>query len=117
MVFFEEELERRTHGRIEVETYFSGTLGTERQLMDLVATGVLHGTRGGFYADANRKYSLFELPFLVEDWDQLLRLIYSDFTGRINRGARGERLSCSRMWCFAGISESYDECAAAPYAR
>ena len=90
MVFFEEELERRTHGRIEVETYFSGTLGTERQLMDLVATGVLHGTRGGFYADANRKYSLFELPFLVEDWDQLLRLIYSDFTGRINRGARAK---------------------------
>ena len=66
MVFFEEELERGTNGRIEVETYFSGTLGTERQLMDLVATGVLDGTRGGFYADANPKYSLFELPFLVE---------------------------------------------------
>ena len=90
MVFFEEELESRTSGRIEVETYFSGSLGTERQLMDLVATGVLHGTRGGFYADANRKYSLFELPFLVEDWDQLLRLIYSNFTGRINRGARAK---------------------------
>ena len=88
MVFFEQELENRTNGRIEVENYFSGSLGTERQLMDLVATGVLHGTRGGFYADANPKYSLFELPFLVEDWDQLLRLIYSDFTARINRGAR-----------------------------
>ena len=88
MAFFEEELESRTNGRIEVENYFSGSLGTERQLMDLVATGVLHGTRGGFYADANPKYSLFELPFLVADWDQLLRLIYSDFTARINRGAR-----------------------------
>ena len=88
MVFFEEELESRTNGRIQVENYFSGVLGNERDFMDMVATGVLQGTRGGLYADANPKYSLFELPFLVEDWDQLLRLIYSDFTARINRGAR-----------------------------
>jgi len=88
MEFFERELEHRSGGRIEVETYFSGTLGGERELMDMVATGVLQGTRGGLFADANPKYNLFLLPFLVEDWDQALRLIYSDFTARINRGAR-----------------------------
>ena len=88
MVFFKRELEKRSKGRIKVENYFSGVLGNERQLMDMVATGVLEGTRGGFYTDANPKYSLFELPFLTADWDELLRLIYSDFTARINRGAR-----------------------------
>ena len=88
MVFFEQELERRTGGRIQVENYFSGLLGNERELMDLVATGVLEGTRGGHYADANRKYSLMELPFLVDDWDQALRLIASDFMARINYQAR-----------------------------
>ena len=88
MVFFKEELEKRTGGRIQVENYFSGVLGNERDVMDMVATGVLQGTRGGLFVDANIKYSLFELPFLVEDWDQALRLIYSDFTARINREAR-----------------------------
>ena len=88
MVFFEDELEKRTGGRIQVEAYFSGVLGIERDVMDMVATGVLQGTRGGLYVDANIKYSIFELPFLVEDWDQGLRLIYSDFTAGINREAR-----------------------------
>jgi len=88
MIFFEEEIEKRTSGRIQVETYFSGVLGIERDVMDMVATGVLQGTRGGLYVDANIKYSIFELPFLVEDWDQGLRLIYSDFTEGINREAR-----------------------------
>ncbi len=54
----------------------------------MVATGILQGTRGGLFPDANPKYNLFLLPFLVEDWDQALRLIYSDFTARINREAR-----------------------------
>ena len=88
MEFFERELERRTGGRIEVENYFSGVLGGERELMDMVATGVLQGTRGGLFADASPKYSLFQLPFLVEDWDQALRLIYSDFADGINQSAR-----------------------------
>lgn len=88
MVFFERELERRTDGKIEVEDYFSGVLGNDREMMDMVATGILQGTRGGLFPDANPKYNLFLLPFLVEDWDQALRLIYSDFTARINREAR-----------------------------
>lgn len=88
MEFFERELERRTGGRIEVENYFSGVLGGERELMDMVAAGVLQGTRGGLFADASPKYSLFQLPFLVEDWDQALRLIYSDFADGINQSAR-----------------------------
>lgn len=88
MVFFERELEKRTGGRIEVENYFSGTLGGERELMDMVATGVLQGTRGGLFSDASPKYSLFQLPFLVENWDQALRLMYSDLADRVNKSAR-----------------------------
>ena len=87
MLFFKEELERRTEGRIHVELYFGGVLGTERELMDFVTMGVLQGTRGGFYADANPKFQLFMLPFLIDDWDQATRLMQSTFTGEINRGA------------------------------
>jgi C4-dicarboxylate-binding protein DctP len=88
MLFFEKELEARSGGRIRVENYFSGTLGSEREMMDMVATGVLQGTRGGLFADANPKYVVFMLPFLIENWDQAIRLINSDFTAEINHGAR-----------------------------
>jgi len=88
MEFFERELERRSDGRIQVEIYCGGVLGTERELMDLVATGALQGTRGGFFADANPKFNIITMPFLVEGWDQALRLVNSDFMRRINEGAR-----------------------------
>ncbi len=88
MVFFENELEARTDGKIQVENYFSATLGSEREMMDMVATGALQGTRGGLFADANPKFVIFMLPFLVSDWDQATRLLNSDLTRSINEGAR-----------------------------
>ncbi len=88
MLFFKEELEKRSQGRIKVELFFGGVLGNERELMDLVATGALQGTRGGFFADANAKFNLFTLPFLVDDWDQAIRLVGSDFMRGVNQGAR-----------------------------
>ena len=88
MEFFKQELEKRTGGRIDVQTFYSGVLGQERELMDMVALNVLQATRGGFFADATPKYALFTLPFLVENWDQALRLVNSDLAKRINLEAR-----------------------------
>ncbi len=87
MKFFQKELEKRSNGRIKVELFFGGVLGNERELMDMVATGALQGTRGGFFADANPKFSLFNLPFLVENWDQAMKLVNSDFMKKINKEA------------------------------
>ena len=87
MEFFSEQLQARSDGRIVVENYFSGVLGSEREMMDMVATGVLQGTRGGLFADANPKYGIFMLPFLVEDWDQAERLVNSSLTNEINAAA------------------------------
>ena len=88
MLFFKEELEKRSGGRISVDLYLGGVLGNERELMDFVATGVLQGTRGGFFADANPEFNLFTLPFLVDDWDQAIRLVNSDFTKEVNARAK-----------------------------
>ena len=88
MVFFKDELERRTGGRITVENYFSGVLGNEREMMDMVATGVIAGTRGGLFVDASPKFVLFMLPFIVENWDQASRLVNSELTQEIHRDAR-----------------------------
>jgi tripartite ATP-independent transporter DctP family solute receptor len=90
MDFFERELEERTEGRIQVELFFGGVLGTERELMDFTALGAIQGTRGGLFADANPKFNLLTLPFLVADWDEALRLAGSDFMKSINQGARAQ---------------------------
>ena len=103
MLIFKEQLEQQTDGRIQVELYFGGVLGTERELMDLVATGALQGTRGGFFADANPKFRLLTLPFLVDGWDQAINLVNSDFMQELNQGAR------ERGWHIpaTGISQGF----------
>ena len=69
MDFFKQELEQRTDGRIRVENYFGGILGTEREMADAVAIGALQGTRGGMFEDASVKCNIVLLPFLVEGRD------------------------------------------------
>ena len=66
MEFFKQELEKRTDGRIRVENYFGGILGTEREMADAVAIGALQGTRGGMFEDASVKFNIVLLPYLVE---------------------------------------------------
>lgn len=103
MAYFEEILEARTEGRIDVENHFGGTLGRERELMDMVALNILQGTRGGLFFDVTPKYLIYLLPFLVEDWDQALRLINSEFTARVN--AEGRRNGYHVPAC--GISQGF----------
>jgi C4-dicarboxylate-binding protein DctP len=88
MIFFKEELEKKTRGKIIVENYFSAVLGTEFEVLDMVATGALQGTRSGGFTNVNKKYNIFMLPFLVKDWDEAQRLLNSNFTNKINREAR-----------------------------
>ena len=88
MLFFKENLEKETSGRIKVELFFGGILGNERELMDLVSTGALQGTRGGFFNDVNPKYNLLTLPFLISNWDEASNLVNSDFMESINNGSK-----------------------------
>ena len=88
MRHFKKIVEERSQGRLQVELYFGGVLGTERELMDYVTMGVLQGTRGAFYRDANPQFQLFTLPFLVANWDEAIALIQSPFTAALNQKAR-----------------------------
>lgn len=83
MKFFEEELEKRSNGRIKVENYFGGILGTEREMGDAVATGALQGTRGGMFEDASIKFNIVMLPYLLEEWDQAICLVRSPWMMKI----------------------------------
>lgn len=88
MLFFKERLEKESDGKIKVDLFFSGVLGNERELMDLVSTGALQGTRGGFFNDVNPKFNLLTLPFLVSNWDEASNLVNSSLMETINAGSR-----------------------------
>ncbi|WP_298921123.1 TRAP transporter substrate-binding protein [uncultured Roseobacter sp.] len=87
MAFFENELEARSDGRIAVENFFGGTIGNEREMMDQVTSGLIQGTRGGFFADASGAFNIYQLPFLVANWDEMQCLVASDFTDGIEARA------------------------------
>ncbi|MFC2135794.1 TRAP transporter substrate-binding protein [Bacteroidota bacterium] len=88
MTYFKTELEKRTKGKIRVENYFSAVLGTEFEVLDMVATGALQGTRSGGFTNVNKKYNIFMLPFLVDGWNEALKLLSSDFTKKINEESK-----------------------------
>lgn len=85
MKFFKETLEKRSGGRISVQNFFGGTLGTEREMADAVAMGALQGTRGGMYQDASIKFNIMQLPFLLDSWEQALRLVRSPWMTQVAR--------------------------------
>lgn len=87
MEYFKEQLETLSNGRIEVELYFGGTMGTEAEVLDLIKTGALQGMRGGIWQTANPKYFIYALPFIFEDPYQAGRAMDSDIGRKINEGA------------------------------
>lgn len=87
MVFFKEELEKRSGGKIQVELYFSGTLGKESEVLEMVKMGNLQGCRGGLFERANKKYLMYTLPFMFANADQVVKVMNSDLGAEINKGA------------------------------
>ena len=87
MVFFKNMLERASNGRISVELYFSGVLGKEAEVLEMVKLGTVQGSRGGLFERANKKYLMYTLPFLFENADKVVAVMRSDLGKAINKGA------------------------------
>ena len=67
MLYFEEQLEKKSNGRIKVELFFDGVLGKEAEVLDMVKIGTIQGCRGGLFERANKMYLLYTLPFLFQN--------------------------------------------------
>ncbi|MFW6209084.1 MAG: TRAP transporter substrate-binding protein [Spirochaetota bacterium] len=87
MEYFKEQIEKLSDGRIEVELFFGGTMGTEAEVVDMVKTGNIQGMRGGSWQKANPKYFIYALPFMFEDPYQAGRAMDSEIGQKINEGA------------------------------
>lgn len=78
MLWLADELEKRTDGRIQVEVFHSGVLGTEKEMFEMVATGALDGYRGAFYEQLNSQFNIYNLPFLFANYDEMKHFNASD---------------------------------------
>ncbi len=87
MAYFKEQLEKKSGGKIKVELYFSGVLGKEAEVLEMVKMGNLQGCRGGLFERANKKFLLYTLPFMFAEAGQVVNVMNSDFGVKINKGA------------------------------
>lgn len=87
-LYFEEELEKRTGGRIQVEVNGNGVMGSDDELMDMCKMNTIQVTSGSGFEKANRMYSLYQMPFLFATVDEFDTVLKSDFEKRIQEGAK-----------------------------
>ena len=87
MVFFKDKLEKASNGRIQVELFTGGVLGTEAEVLDQVKIGTIQGCRGGLFERASGMYLIYTLPFMFENIEQVQRVMSSDFGRKINESA------------------------------
>jgi len=87
MFFFKDKLEKASNGRIKVELYTGGVLGTEAEVLDQVKIGTIQGCRGGLFERASGMYLIYTLPFMFENIDQVLKVMNSDFGAKVNESA------------------------------
>lgn len=87
MLYFEQELEERTNGRIQVEIYPNGTMGTEAELMDMVKINAIQGTCGSQFEKANPQYLIYNMPFMFDSPEEFQSVLDSDFEKKLAEGA------------------------------
>jgi tripartite ATP-independent transporter DctP family solute receptor len=103
MELFKEQLEKASNGRIKVELFFSGVLGKEAEVLDMVVTGSVQGCRGGLFERANKMYLLYTLPFMFENTDQVVKLMRSEFGDKVNADALENGIYVPASGCAGGF--------------
>ena len=87
MLKFKELIEAQSEGRIQVEIYANGLMGSEAEVMDMVAMNVIQGTAGSQFAKANTKYLIYQMPFIFASTDEFQAVLDSEFETKIQEGA------------------------------
>ncbi|MCP4398446.1 MAG: TRAP transporter substrate-binding protein [bacterium] len=109
MLWFEEEMEKRTDGRIQVEIHHSGVLGNEQEMFEMTVSGEIQGTRGGFWTQLNKEYFLIYVPFLFNNYEEWLHFNKSEMVENMNtKGSiNGIYIPSSGIFGFRNILTTY----------
>ena len=71
---FGELLQERTDGRYRVRVYNSAQLGSEKEMQEMLTLGTAEITVAGLLNTYEPLFSVFELPYLYEDREHVLRV-------------------------------------------
>lgn len=88
LLLFEEWVEARTNGAVQVELYPSGQLGTEAEQVESVKMGTLEATRSGCYEDVCPKLLLYTMPYLFEDIEGVKKIMRGPLGEEIAEGSK-----------------------------
>ncbi|MBN1113946.1 MAG: TRAP transporter substrate-binding protein [Oligoflexia bacterium] len=115
MAYFKTILEERSEGRITVELYTAGVMGTESETLDMVIAGTdLQGYRGGNFSTISNQLLLYTLPFFFENTTQATALMRSDFGKAINASAEANGLHIPATGVAGGFRNITTSAANAP---
>lgn len=88
---FKADVEAKTNGGIKINIYPAGQLGSEKEMLEAVKMGTLQGMRGGQF-DFLPRLQIFTLPFLVENSEQINKLLTSDLAKKIMAEAQKDNM-------------------------
>lgn len=102
---FKDIVEERSNGRIKVELFGGGQLGTQQEMMEQVQQGVLEASLAAPLMNIYPDFNLFNTPFLVSDVKTMRAIFdptgdyWAEFIAPVNE-ATG--LKCMGI-CFEGL--------------
>ncbi len=70
---FEKYVEEKTEGKVQVELFPAGVLGSEPDMQESMRMGTLEAFVGGPFDTISKKLNLFLMPFFFEDQEALMR--------------------------------------------
>lgn len=90
LMYFAEKVKEKSNGKIKIEIYPSGQLGTERELIELTQTGAIDFAKVNASALENfkKEYSIFSLPYLFKNEDHYYKTMDSDVMKKIYHSTR-----------------------------
>jgi tripartite ATP-independent transporter DctP family solute receptor len=85
LMYFAEKAEEKSNGKIKVDIFPSGQLGTERELIELTQTGAIDFAKVNASALENfkKEYSIFSLPYLFKNEEHYYKTMDSDVMKKI----------------------------------
>lgn len=87
---FKKMVEERSGGRITVELFGGGQLGTQQEMMEQVQQGIIEGSCSAPINSIYPDYDMFHIPFLVSDITTMRKILapntefFAEFTAPIN---------------------------------
>ena len=83
---FEELVEERTDGVVDVQIFPSAQLGTEQEMVEAVKMGTLQGSRAGMFDLVSNQLSIYMMPFLFDNVESFQK---------ITRGPIGDKIAAT----------------------